>query len=302
VLLIADGGEQAGLGHISRSSALAVALRCRGCEVVSHVFGGDRIERDGIAWDPLEDLSGLGEANVLVLDSYRVPASTVHSLAGSAPLVVMHDHGNPPTAAALVVSAAGPRSDEPPRLVGPAYACLRPPFWGVPRRRVNEDVRSVLVVTGAGGGSLGAELACALEDALPRAEVKLVRGPYAPAAPSGVLALEAPESLFEPLLKADLVVGGAGQTMLEAAATGAPSVALPLVENQRRQARGLTDEGAVCLVDPPMVGAAVAAVRGLAADREARRRLAERAQATVDGFGALRVAYHVAVLAHKGCS
>jgi spore coat polysaccharide biosynthesis predicted glycosyltransferase SpsG len=179
---------------------------------------------------------------------------------------------------------------------------LRPPFWGVPRRRIDEEFRSVLVVTGAGGGDLGAELTHALEEALPRAEVTLVRGPYAPAAPPGVSALEAPESLLEPLFAADLVVGGAGQTILEAAATGAPSVALPLVENQRRQARGLADEGAVCLVDPPTVAAAVDAACGLAADPDARRILAERAQGTVDGFGALRVAYHVAVLAHEARS
>ena len=160
----------------------------------------------------------------------------------------------------------------------------------------------MLVVTGAGGGSVGAELAHALQSALPHANVTLVRGPYAPAAPPGVSALEAPESLLEPLLSADLVVGGAGQTMLEAVATGAPSVALPLVDNQNRQARALASVGAVRLAEPPTLGAAVSAARDLAADQVARRRLVERAQKAVDGFGALRVAYHVAALAERGRS
>jgi UDP-2,4-diacetamido-2,4,6-trideoxy-beta-L-altropyranose hydrolase len=303
VLLIADGGEQAGLGHISRSSALAVALRCRRYEVECRLYGGGQpIERDGVAWIPLQDISESGDANVLVLDSYRVPASAVQSVAGATPLVVMHDHGDLPLTPALLVSTARPWSDEPPRLAGPAYACLRAPFWGIAPRRIDHNVRSVLVVTGAGGGNLGSELAFALGDALPEAKVTLVRGPYAPAVPADVSALEGADLLLEPLLAADLVVTGAGQTLLEAAATGAPSVALPLVDNQRRQARALADEKAVCLVDPPTVSAAVAAARGLADDLEARCRLARHAQETVDGFGALRVAYHVAVLAQRARS
>ena len=297
MLLIADGGERAGLGHISRSSALTIALRRRGCEVEARVYRGDGpIERDGVIWKPVEDLALPGDADVLVLDSYKVPAATASSIAGSTPLVVMHDYGEPPPTAALVVSVAGSRSDRPPMLVGPAYACLRPSYWGLARRRVADEVRSVLVVTGSGGGGFGGELACALQEALPEAGVRLVRGPYAPSAPPGVTVLEAPESLLEPLLAADLVVGGAGQTILEALATGAPSVALPLVDNQLRQARALADEDAVCLVDQPTVEAAVDAARGLAVDGVTRRRLAERAQATVDGLGALRVASHVATL------
>ena len=155
----------------------------------------------------------------------------------------------------------------------------------------------MLIVTGSGGGAVGAELAQAVQDALPQAGVTLVRGPYAPPAPPGVSALEAPESLFEPLLAADLVVGAAGQTILEAVATGAPSVALPLVDNQLRQARVLADEQAVCLVEAATVEAAVEAALGLSVDGAARHRLAERAQAAIDGFGALRVASHVVTLA-----
>lgn len=297
MLLIADGGSQAGLGHVSRSSALAVALRCRGLEPDCLLYQGGRpIERDGVEWEPLQGLPEVGDAELLILDSYRVSASAMRAATGSTPLVVMHDYGDVPSAAAIVVSVAGTPSDEPPRLAGPAYACLRAPFWGLPRRRIHDDVRSVLVVTGAGGGCLGGELAKALVDALPEAAVTLVRGPYAPAAPGGISTLETPESLLEPLLASDLVVVGAGQTLLEAAATGAPSIALLLVDNQRRQATALAEEGAVRLIDPPTIAAAATAARELAVDPEARRRLAERAQATVDGFGALRVAYHVAAL------
>jgi spore coat polysaccharide biosynthesis predicted glycosyltransferase SpsG len=157
----------------------------------------------------------------------------------------------------------------------------------------------VLVVTGSGGGDVGADLARALNSALPDAAVTLVRGPYAPEAPPGISTLEAPESLLEPFLAADLVVGGAGQTMLEAAATGTPSVALPLVDNQNRQARTLEVAGAARVADPPTLEAAVTAACDLVADKEARRCLSERAQKAVDGFGALRVAYQVAALAER---
>jgi spore coat polysaccharide biosynthesis predicted glycosyltransferase SpsG len=99
------------------------------------------------------------------------------------------------------------------------------------------------------------------------------------------------------MLEADLVVTAAGQTMLEAVATGAPTVALPLVENQARQAELLAERGAVRLVSSEDVSELTSAAVELARSTDARRALSANGQAAVDGYGALRVAYHLARLA-----
>jgi spore coat polysaccharide biosynthesis predicted glycosyltransferase SpsG len=95
--------------------------------------------------------------------------------------------------------------------------------------------------------------------------------------------------LLDHLLAADIVITAAGQTALEAAATGAATVAIPFVDNQRRQAARLAEAGAAIAAEPH---GAVAAARKL--DRAA---LAQAGQAAIDGYGALRIAFAIAALA-----
>jgi UDP-2,4-diacetamido-2,4,6-trideoxy-beta-L-altropyranose hydrolase len=291
VVIVADAGKEAGLGHISRSSAVAVALGHRGIETRCYAYGAEEpFERDGVSWTPLDgDELPAGTEGVLVVDTYRISVEELSRAAAQRRLVVMHDHGEPPANAALVVSAA----------VDPANAALRPIFWSLPERQIRDTVERVLVTTGSGGfGDVGPGLAGAVAAALPSAAVSLVRGPYAESSfPDGVEILDAPESLLAPLLAADLVLSAGGQTMLEAAATGTPCIAIPLVENQRRQAVRLAELGAVRLVD---VDHAAAAAVELAQDVEARRSLSRAGQRAVDGYGALRIASAIAELVRSG--
>jgi UDP-2,4-diacetamido-2,4,6-trideoxy-beta-L-altropyranose hydrolase len=299
IVLVADAGREAGLGHISRSTAVAVALRAVGLETRCYAYGAQQpFRRDGIDWAPLEGPDPPA-AHVLVIDSYRLPQETLTAAARATRLVLMHDVGSVPAETALVVSAAGPPRDDPAWLGGFAYAPLRPGFWELPPRYVEPTVRRVLVTTGGGQfAPLGGEVAQAVAAELPESDVTVVSGPHGAIEPSArINVLTAPDSLLSPLLVADLVVTAAGQTMLEAVASGAPSVALPLVENQRRQAVRLAEAGAVRLVDPPTVRSAAAAAGELARDAKARRSLSRAAQNAVDGYGAMRVAFAIGRLA-----
>jgi UDP-2,4-diacetamido-2,4,6-trideoxy-beta-L-altropyranose hydrolase len=304
VVLVADAGKTAGLGHISRCSAVAVALRCRGVQVRCFANGvTDPFERDGVDWTPIngEQLPP-APGGILVVDSYRFSPSALAAASGLARLVVLHDFGEPPPTAALVVAVAVPSSDGGSgRLGGLAHAALRPAFWGLPERDITDPVRRVLVTTGSGMfGEFGCAVAQAVRDALPEVNVAIVRGPDAAfLVPAGIELIDAPDSLVAPLLEADLVITAAGQTMLEAAACGTPSVAMALVENQRRQALLLTELGAVLLVDPPEPAAAAIAVSELCKDIGRRRQLGHKGQQAVDGYGALRIAFRIAQLAGR---
>lgn len=296
VLFVADGGDESGLGHISRSSAVAVALGERGLLATCFANGmAAPFERDGIRWLPLEKRNTFppSEGHVaVVLDSYRIDATTVRGL----PLAVLQESTAPPAHAALVVNASGdPAGGDRRRLHGPAYACLRPAFWRLPPAITRRNVERILVSTGAGDpGGVAPALVQAVRAALPSAQVTVVRGPFAPAVTlPGVEVAAAPESLLPLLLEADLVVTAGGQTMLESVATGTPTVALILVENQVAQAKRLAGLGAVELADVESLEPVVAA---LASDHERRADLTERAQSAIDGQGALRVADAIARL------
>jgi UDP-2,4-diacetamido-2,4,6-trideoxy-beta-L-altropyranose hydrolase len=304
VVFVADAGEGAGLGHISRSSAVAVALQCRGIETRCFAYGAHQgFTRDGVRWLPLDNADLLDSAiTVLVIDSYRLRHEDLPRRVSSSRRVVIHDYGSPPEEAALVVSTtwAGPAHGK--ALSGFAHAALRPGFWGVPNRVLDQRVNRVLVSTGSGEfDALGVELGHALTTALPATAVAVVRGPYgASEVPPDVETIDAPESLLEPLLAADLAVTAGGQTMLEAAATGTPCIVLPLVDNQRPQVKLLGDLGAVRVVDPPSAAETVTAALALVDDPEARQTFSRYGQRAVDGYGALRVAFEIARLACGG--
>lgn len=303
IMFIADAGPEAGLGHVSRSSALAVALRCRGVEGDCYARGSDEpFDCDGICWSPMPNDQPLEvEGGIVVVDSYRLPLNELQKAAESSRLVMMHDHGVLPSGTALVVSPASePRSAA--WLGGFQYVPLRPGFWGLPDRDVDDQVRRVLVTTGGGKfDEVGLEVAGSIASALPGAEVMLVRGPHARASrgPEGVVVLAALDSLLHPLLWADLVVTAGGQTMLEAAAAGTPSIGLALVDNQGPQLSRLSELRAVHAVDPRDSNGVVAAAIGLAGDAEARRDQSRRSQAAIDGYGALRVAFWIERLARR---
>jgi spore coat polysaccharide biosynthesis predicted glycosyltransferase SpsG len=274
VAILADAGPGAGLGHVSRSGALAHALRARGADVACAVVAGEGLEWDGIAWAP----PGAAAGRVLVVDSYELGSAAGRELAGGRPLARFHDEGEPPDADLIV-----------------ADACLRPAFWGIPPRTPGDAVRRVLVAVGGGAASGGAALAAAVRDLLPEAAVRLVAGPYADEAPpEGVEVLHAPPGLAGELLAADLVLTAAGQTMLEALCCGAPTVAVAVASNQAPQLERLAAAGAVVAATAAAAGDAVAA---LAADAGRRTALARAGQRAIDGYGALREAWRVAALA-----
>jgi UDP-2,4-diacetamido-2,4,6-trideoxy-beta-L-altropyranose hydrolase len=274
-VIIADGGPAVGLGHLARSSAIAAGLKARGETVITLAYGAMAPARvDSIEWAPYEPT----DAAVVVLDSYTMPALDRERLAERSRLVALHDQGEPTPGTALTISMTRD---------GLEYAPLRPPYWGLPKRAPRPTIERVLVTTG--GGPLldaGIEIAARLETT---ATVCLVRGPYASFdAPPGVELIDAPASLLPHLLAADVVITAAGQSALEAVATGAATIAIPMVDNQRRNAEALRRAGAARVVEP---GEKIA-LEGL--DRQA---LAERGQRAVDGYGALRIAYRVAELA-----
>jgi spore coat polysaccharide biosynthesis predicted glycosyltransferase SpsG len=95
------------------------------------------------------------------------------------------------------------------------------------------------------------------------------------------------------MARADLAIGAGGVSNWERMLVGLPSVVLAVAENQEAACSALDSEGLIRYVgplsdvSPEQVSDAVAA---LVADAPARRTMARRGQALVDGAGAIRSA------------
>ena len=291
VALLADAAPDVGFGHLTRTGALANALRARGRDVACFGLGAARaIERDGLTWQPLDLGAPPPEASLRIVDSYRMDPA---DLPADVPLVVMHDRGDPPANAVRVVSVSSAETGER-WLSGLTHACLRRSFWGLPGGSVGPSVDRVIVTTGAGDpGARAYSIAAAVARAVPDARVELVIGPQSAAgAPPGVFELRT-NDLLPALRSADLVVTGAGQTMLEAMAVGCPCIAVVLSENQGPQAERAAEADAVRVVREPSPHDIENCVQDVAESRDTRVALSRAAQATVDGYGALRVAFRI---------
>jgi spore coat polysaccharide biosynthesis predicted glycosyltransferase SpsG len=155
---------------------------------------------------------------------------------------------------------------------------------------VRDGAHRVLITTGGGDPDEAAiGLVGAARNALPGAELRLVIGPQAAGrVPDGIVPVSAPESLYDEMRAADLIICGAGQSAFEAVSLGVPTAVVPLVDNQMGNAQRLAEAQAARVLwpgDDPRPH-----LRELATDPEVRAGLAQRGRLTIDGRGARRVA------------
>jgi spore coat polysaccharide biosynthesis predicted glycosyltransferase SpsG len=259
----------------------------------------EAVELDGVRWEPSQpDAAASGPApDLLLLDTYDRGEWARAAALPHRRLVAFEDALPEPAAADVTIAPESDADATDELLAGLRFACLRRPFRDLGPRTVREQPQAVLVTTGGSDlGGLAGRLAARLRDRT-AVQIELVWAPgFGGEPPEGVVVLERPPSLLEPLLRADVVVCTGGQTMLEAAAAGTPALVLEGAPNQRRQIASLTAREAVLPVGEEEVPAALEHLLG---DAALRHRLSARAREEVDGRGALRVAAALAAISRR---
>ena len=106
--------------------------------------------------------------------------------------------------------------------------------------------------------------------------------------------VDAPESLREIMLEADLAISAGGQTLYELVATRTPTVVLQAADNQSGSLLAIAAKGAArvagCVGDAELLANVELAVRQLFGSRETRREMSTAAHRLGMGRGAIRVA------------
>lgn len=325
VAIRTTAGAQIGFGHLRRCLSLAEALRRDEVDSVFLVDGPqialEQVAAEGFLAIPVAEQKDPANEQIcsvapdaVVVDSYAFGPTQFCALGRlSTPLIAVHDCGDPPHNADVVVngSASAKQSGYECRnktayLLGPRYALLRPEFGTSAERGIGEQVERVLITLGGSDPwRLSRRLAQWTAQALPEAEIHVVVGPGFQETTldigSRAVLHHDPPDMRRLMRAADLAVCGGGQTTYELAATGTPAVAIRLADNQTVNLMPLSEVGTLLWAgdaeDSDLRARTIRALITLSTSKEARARMSGRGRTLVDGQGAHRVAGVVRAMA-----
>lgn len=331
ILFRTEAGPGLGFGHLRRSLSLASAFREKGVRCRFLASGPlqnlERIRNLGFSASPVPSRSawsereareilarcGEGKVSAVVVDSPRAGEAYYRVLHRGKGLVVRRDDaGARPVPVHILLNGNADAKKLYPRpvngtlfLLGTPYAVLPREFWNPPPAVVRRKVREILLLLGgAGSGSLLAQLLKCVDGFPGNFSVTVVSGPYGSGLPrlrraigsasKKVRWVRSPKSLFHLMRRADLAVSGAGQTLYELAAVGCPTVAIQVGPDQAGQLRILSQKGCVFSVgksgDREFLPKLRKAFSRLLAEPSLRSKMSRTGQRWVDGRGAFRAA------------
>jgi UDP-2,4-diacetamido-2,4,6-trideoxy-beta-L-altropyranose hydrolase len=326
VLIRTEGGQRIGFGHVRRCLSLAIALRQVGADVaflsnpdpvvIEHIEAcGFKALQLGSSADSMElvETGRRHEAKIIIVDSYSFGTDSFRALMKAGFFVAaLDDLSSISLPVNLVINGSVAADelryqalDKTRFLLGPQYMLLRSEFAESPAREIVADVGRVLItVGGSDSHNLTPQLIQWTCDAMRGVVVDVVIGPLF----DNVAAIEAaahqwgelvylhrdPPDIRSLMLAADLAISGGGQTTYELAASGTPTIAIRLFENQTENLKGFQERAALVWVgdvdDPNCEDQVRSALSKLASDPEARRELSARGRSLIDGRGAARTA------------
>lgn len=324
----ADATPEIGAGHISRCLTLANVLRSRGYECIFAVgcdsldtvpalgeFGFSILLVDDVTSTTF--LDGM-TADLLVVDHYGLDISFERRCRAQAnSILVIDDLANRTHDCDYLLDVTPGRTHEdyaplvPPDtvlLLGPQYALLGLEFSlyrgaALHRRRSSRKIETIVVALGMTDPGDITTLACeAISDLADHPNATIVLGPTAPAfdrvarAVNGQTAMrlvEGTQDMAGLLSSADLAIGAGGVSAFERCCLGLPTIMICAADNQRANAQGLADYGAVEYLGESRgvdAGTLAATMLKLISDSATRREMALAAARVCDGRGAARVA------------
>jgi UDP-2,4-diacetamido-2,4,6-trideoxy-beta-L-altropyranose hydrolase len=331
VLIHADGGPGVGLGHIARCSALASAVLRSGHHAVVAVDPtrgiADCVQRLGVevmlsGSTALEvrDAARAIAADCLVVDSYQWSGDDFRVASGNWSLIAFDDQAVRDLPVDVVINGApgaaklGYRTGgDAHLLLGSAYQVVRDDFRVMSVREATVKVRQVIALVG-GDDPLGLvpPLAEILEEAAEHADFpfksELICGPFMELPNlqglAHVEAVRSPPDLKRRMIRADMAISAAGQTLYELARCGTPTVAFCTGPDQILNLSSLAAGGVVISTGdaskPEWSGEVRAAIALLLRDSARRIAMSKASQSLIDGLGADRLVEVITLLGNSG--
>ncbi len=319
VAILTEGGRDIGFGHITRCISLADIFKEKGIDV-HFIVNADNSVRPILKGKPYRLLNWLDrktelfkmikDTDILIVDSYLAEPGIYKRISHLIKFPVFLDDNkrfrfprgtvvNP----AIYAKDLGYPVKAPTRyLLGPQYMYLRKEFGLVPRKRIRNNLKNVMVTFGGDDKrNMTPKVLKFLNATYPNLEKNIIvnRG-FANA--EGIKKIKGKnikyvcnptaKQMKDVMLFADIAITACGQTLQELARTGTPCVGISIAKNQIRNARSWAKTGFLKYIgrynNKHLFTRLGKTLRDLQSPR-ARRQMAKIGRKLVDGKGSMRI-------------
>jgi spore coat polysaccharide biosynthesis predicted glycosyltransferase SpsG len=249
-IILTEAGRQIGFGHLTRCIGLYQGFREKNIDTEIIVNSDStidyllkRIKHKKNNWLKNQEsiLKQLKNIDIAVIDSYLAPLDFYKEISKKVKTPVYIDDYkrlNYPCGIVVNPSIYGDKLNYPQKkdityLLGKDYIILRKEFWQVPEKKINKEIRNVLI---AFGGMNHQDLACKIKNYL---KSKFDFDVYAVSPSEKVTA----RTMLNLMMKADICISGGGQTTYELARVGVPTIGICFARNQRLNLKNWRDRG-----------------------------------------------------------
>lgn len=242
VFILTEGGKDIGFGHITRCVSLCQAFEKRKAEPDLIVNGDVSIlnllngrSYEIFNWIKEKDrlLTCIKNSDVVIIDSYLADKALYNEILkvpGFRILAMIDDYRRIDYSDGVVVNPSiygeklnYPKKDGLVYLSGRDYIILRKEFWKVPEKKINKDIKNVLITFG------GIDYSDGIYKIVNYLEKKFNFNFYiVDPVKNRVNAKE----MLDLMLKADICISGGGQTTYELARVGVPTIGICFAKNQ----------------------------------------------------------------------
>jgi UDP-2,4-diacetamido-2,4,6-trideoxy-beta-L-altropyranose hydrolase len=266
LLILTEGGNSIGMGHLSRCQAIAQAVtKINPRNEIQSLIAGRGLSLQSIPaelnaivhnWQHTLSASLVRRADAVLVDSYKASEALLKKIASwNHRIFFIDDYNRVSYPAGTVVVPAPyfknlrfPKKRGVRYLGGKDFIILRKPFWLKNKIKIKSAVQNILLTLGGTGKPALAEKIAAIAPiskvkfhaVVPRLSGSIKPGPYLKLYEK--LNAEKMKSL---MLKSDLAISAGGQTLYELASCGIPAVAYQAASNQEWNLKVLSKLGTI---------------------------------------------------------
>lgn len=323
VSIITEGFNKTGYGHITRCLALYQAFEIRNIIPTFYVNGDEKsttflsdTNYEVLNW--LENTDTLfrkiSNSDIIIVDSYLAPKEFYNRISLVTPIpVYFDDYKRLDYPNGIIINTSVNAETigyvlKPERtlLLGAKYACLRKEFWDVGERPFRLDIQNILLTFGGQDiENFTPRVLRLLSRNFPNMRKRVIIGSgfineeqieQAKDVNTELYKAPSPQELVKLMYDSDLAITTGGQTIVELARIGVPTIAISVVENQVLHMNGWVKEkflpAELTHTQPNLENRLLLMINNLR-KKQPREFVAKIGRQKVDGSGAKRVVQHL---------
>ncbi len=260
ISIITEGFQNTGYGHITRCISLYQAFEERNILPYFYINGDDKCSSylNGIRYEiidwlnhPAQLIKKIINSDYAVIDSYLASREFYDKISSFCEnLLIIDDNLRIDYPESIILNGTINAENFPYQnkagynfLLGSNYIPIRKPFWNIVSRKYNKEIKNILITFGGQDiRNLTLPVLKIVQDIYPQViihavfgnkdnnEIEKLKKQYENVKFYSILSAEGIKDL---MLNADIVITAAGQTLYELAATGTPTIAIAVADNQK---------------------------------------------------------------------